>query len=546
MENENCDDTQLASSDSEVSEAHYSSSSITLSDISSERSMSDKSVQTDLECEPLRRAKYSPTCVNVNLTYQDRVSLWVDGRPSSPNNDNDHLPSQTQIQADKNFVVIAGKEKVTLRINPGRQERRLSDATLYEDIEEASEWLSEEYLRSLQAEPPPLPPRHLRTGSEFNEEKSVRRKNLNHLLGIDEQMDLNILRRNNANTNAVRNLQEKGRVRNKKDLTKFLGINDVKLRKKPLNKNHQAHHRRSKSVIENIFQASKHRKFSKECPDQSGLQESFNQFEGDQDQGRWEKINPEKRPVESRRDVTRIEDSDHLKTSLRIVCGNENDEKEVSNKDLAYDKSRTSSFSSVSSTRSSSSSKESLTEKSAFSKLFRHSSRRFSTSGIELMQSLRLKSNSGGKYQQSSLIDISGSASSPPCLHDRSYIEEFIARGMPVIPFDQPLMALMDSKPEKTGKTTGGKNVQRREEDYTSSVSDSLDTLIKLAQQQLTTSSHSANEEPIYIEMTKASSSLSNTKNNNNNNNNDFTKPNYNEYMDMDVVQSALSSFKFN
>ena len=107
-------------------------------------------------------------------------------------------------------------------------------------------------------------------------------------------------------------------------------------------------------------------------------------------------------------------------------------------------------------------------------------------------------------------------------------------------------MALMDSKHEKTGKTSGGKNVGRREEDYTS-VSDSLDTLIKLAQQQLTTSSHSANEEPIYIEMTKASSSLSNTKNNNNNNNNnDFTKPNYNEYMDMDVVQSALSSFKFN
>ena len=114
---------------------------------------------------------------------------------------------------------------------------------------------------------------------------------------------------------------------------------------------------------------------------------------------------------------------------------------------------------------------------------------------------------------------------------------------MPVIPFDQPLMALMDSKHEKVGKTVGGKNVQRREEDYTSSVSDSLDTLIKLAQQQLTTSSHSANEEPIYIEMTKASSSLSNK---NNNNNNDFTKPNYNEYMDMDVVQSALSSFKFN
>ena len=98
----------------------------------------------------------------------------------------------------------------------------------------------------------------------------------------------------------------------------------------------------------------------------------------------------------------------------------------------------------------------------------------------------------------------------------------------------------MDSKQEKVGKTSGGKNVHSREEDYTS-VSDSLDTLIKLAQQQLTTSSHSASEEPIYIEMTKASSSLSNK----NNNNNDFTKPNYNEYMDMDVVQSALSSFKF-
>ena len=545
MENEHCDETQLSGSgsgsDSEVSEAHYSTSSITMSDISSERSMSDKSVQTDLEGEPGRRTKYSPTCVNVKLTYQDRVSLWVDGRPSSPGYDDDHLKPQTQIQENKNFVVIAGKEKVTLRINPGRQERRLSDATLYEDIEEASEWLSEEYLRSLQAAPPPLPPRHTRNGSEFNGEKSVRRKNLNHLLGIDEQMDLNVLRRNNANINAVKNLQEKGRVRNKKDLTKFLGINDVKLRKKPLNNNQAARHLRSKSVIENIFQASKHRKSAKECPDQSRLQESFNQFDGDQDQGRWEKINPEKRPVESRRDVTRIEDSDHLKTSLRIVCGNENDEREVSNKDLAYDKSRTSSFSSVSSTRSSSSSKESLTEKSAFSKIFRHSSRRFSTSGIELMQSLRFKSNSAGKYQQSSLIDISTESScSPPSHHDRSYIEDFIARGMPVIPFDQPLMALMDSKQEKVGKTSGGKNVHSREEDYTS-VSDSLDTLIKLAQQQLTTSSHSASEEPIYIEMTKASSSLSNK----NNNNNDFTKPNYNEYMDMDVVQSALSSFKF-
>ena len=102
-------------------------------------------------------------------------------------------------------------------------------------------------------------------------------------------------------------------------------------------------------------------------------------------------------------------------------------------------------------------------------------------------------------------------------------------------------MALMDCKQEKVDKTFGVKTGQRQEKDYTS-VSDSLDTLIKLAQQQLTTSSHSANEEPIYIEMTKASSSLSNKINNNN----DFTKPNYNEYMDMDVVQTALSSFKFN
>ena len=543
MENEHCDEAFVSGSESEVSEANYSTSSITMSDISAsseksgERSMSDKSVQTDLECEPLLRTRYVSTCLNVSLAYQDRVSLWVDGRSQ----ETDNAQSAAQNTENKNCVVIAGREKVTLRINPGRQERRLSDATLYEDIEEASEWLSEEYLRSLQT-PPPLPPRVLTARSERGCDTNIKRKNLNHLLGIDEQMDLNVLRRNNANINAVNNLQEKGRVRNKKDLTKFLGINDVKLRKKPMNKNNVNHHRKSKSIIENIFHATKHLKSSKEIVDKSeSLEDSFCQLEGNQDQGRWEKINPEKHPDESRKDVTRIEDSDHLKTSLKIASGNENDEKEVSNKDSTYDKSRTSSFSSVSSTRSSS--KESLDEKSAFTRIFRHSSRRFSTSGIELMQSLRLKSNFGSKFEQSSLNDLStesSSASEAP-YSDRSYIEDFIARGMPVIPFDQPLMALMDSKHEKVGKKKLEKRDERRE-DYTS-VSDSLDTVIKLAQQQLSTSSSSSDEEPIYIEMTKATSSLSNNNKNHVLNNN---RPKYNEYMDMDVVQSALANFKFN
>ena len=52
---------------------------------------------------------------------------------------------------------------------------------------------------------------------------------------------------------------------------------------------------------------------------------------------------------------------------------------------------------------------------------------------------------------------------------------------------------------------------------------------------------NSSNEEPIYIEMTKATSSLNKHSVINNNN-----KPKHNEYMDMDVVQSALSNFKFN
>ena len=57
------DEAFVSGSESEVSEANYSSSSIALSDLSSgsekseERSMSDKSVQTDLEVEPLWRTR---------------------------------------------------------------------------------------------------------------------------------------------------------------------------------------------------------------------------------------------------------------------------------------------------------------------------------------------------------------------------------------------------------------------------------------------------------------------------------------------------------
>ena len=117
-------------------------------------------------------------------------------------------------------------------------------------------------------------------------------------------------------------------------------------------------------------------------------------------------------------------------------------------------------------------------------------------------------------------------------LKDKSYVEEFIKRGMPVIPFDQPLMVFIDSKQEPV-KTIPAK---KRKEDYVS-VSDSLDTLIRLARGQLSSESFtsslsesnnpsSASDEPIYIEMSKCSSSLASFR------------PTISEYMDMDLVQS--------
>ena len=128
------------------------------------------------------------------------------------------------------------------------------------------------------------------------------------------------------------------------------------------------------------------------------------------------------------------------------------------------------------------------------------------------MDSFRRKS-SVVKKVQSSLEDIplessfSSDRSSPEqnnVYKDRSYIEEFIAQGLPVIPFDQPLMALIDEEPKKSLKT------KNRNEDYIR-VSDSLDTLIRLARGELAnerTGLYSGNqseaEEPIYIEMSKA------------------------------------------
>ena len=166
------------------------------------------------------------------------------------------------------------------------------------------------------------------------------------------------------------------------------------------------------------------------------------------------------------------------------------------------------------------------------------------------MDSFRRKS-SVVKKVQSSLEDIplessfSSDRSSPEqnnVYKDRSYIEEFIAQGLPVIPFDQPLMALIDEEPKKSLKT------KNRNEDYIR-VSDSLDTLIRLARGELAnertglySGSQSEAEEPIYIEMSKAgkpkisqaysvAAAPSETR--------------ASEYMDMDVVQAALSSFRF-
>ena len=164
------------------------------------------------------------------------------------------------------------------------------------------------------------------------------------------------------------------------------------------------------------------------------------------------------------------------------------------------------------------------------------------------MDSFRRKS-SVVKKVQSSLEDIplessfSSDRSSPEqnnVYKDRSYIEEFIAQGLPVIPFDQPLMALIDEEPKKSLKT------KNRNDDYIR-VSDSLDTLIRLARGELanertglySSSSQSDAEEPIYIEMSKAgkpkiSQAYSVAE-----------SSRANEYMDMDVVQAALSSFRF-
>ena len=95
----------------------------------------------------------------------------------------------------------------------------------------------------------------------------------------------------------------------------------------------------------------------------------------------------------------------------------------------------------------------------------------------------------------------------------------------------------LDSKQEPHPK----KSFKSRSDDYIS-VSDSLDTLIKLAKGELFQESTAAasppvlscGEEHIYIEMSKGSSSLLSE-----------SKPNFSEYMDMDVVQSALSNFRF-
>ena len=114
---------------------------------------------------------------------------------------------------------------------------------------------------------------------------------------------------------------------------------------------------------------------------------------------------------------------------------------------------------------------------------------------------------------------------------DESCIQEFVAKGMPVIPFDQPLMALLDVKQEVNSNQPKDFLVTENE-DYIS-VSDSLETLIKLAKVELLGDAPTRTpEEPIYIEMSQSATSQA-------------TKPNFNEYMDMDVVQKALSQFKF-
>jgi len=478
------------------------------------------------------------TLVNINCAPNNRVSLWVDGEENENHNQDQNEKQNIDLNQSEstNSVVILSKEKVTLRINPGNQERRLSDATLYEDIEDAAEFFSTNFCQSVS--PPPLPPRLVRSQSEFNCDKMVKRKNLNHHLGIDDQIDLNNVK--DANANTLRNLQENGRVRSKKDLTKFLGINDVKLRKKPLIKKY-TDHRRSKSIIDNILSAKKHFRSAKDN-DQSNLDESFDQFVTflkDQDQqlkGQIKRTNLEKY-LGPERDVLVIEDLDNLDASKKIVLGNENDDEDVFNTGEVYDKCRTSSFSSVTSSHSSSStqssSESSSAKESSFSKILRKSSRRFSTSGIELMESIRRKSSFGKKsHLKSSMNDLPLDLSMNDSTYkDESCIQEFVAKGMPVIPFDQPLMALLNVK-QDISSTQQKDFLVTENEDYIS-VSDSLETLIKLAKGELSNDGAiTTPEEPIYIEMSQSATSQA-------------TKPNFNEYMDMDVVQKALSQFKF-
>ena len=433
--------------------------------------------------------------------------------------------------------------------------------------------MSKEYLKSLclpssssssVTSPPPLPPRVFPSappprGPRVTYDKIIRRKNLNHLLGIDEQMDLNTLKDNSANMNAIKNLQEIGRVKSKKDLTKFLGLNEAKLRKRANGKKH-ADHRRSKSIIDNIFSATKH--FKSNNNDQSCHISESQILHRDQDQGRPRngiRINLEADGAVVRKNGTQVgEDSDNLGPGGKIESGNENEKRDPIRGGAVSDKSRTSSFSSVSSSRSSSSSRESLAEeKSSFTKIFRNSTRRFSTSGIELMDSFRRKSSLVKKVQ-SSLEDLplessfSSDRDYPEqnnIYKDRSYIEEFIAQGLPVIPFDQPLMALIDEEPKKSLKT------KNRTEDYIR-VSDSLDTLIRLARGELSReaanertglycSSQSEAEEPIYIEMSKAVKPKINKAYSVAAAPSEETRLAASEYMDMDVVQSALSTFRF-
>ena len=153
-------------SESELSDMmNYSASSIALSEMSldsdkpdpEDRSVEDKGCQTDSLPEVVENNNFLPrtkydlrTCVNVNqcchqrpgdnslnLSYQDRVSLWVRGDAASDldqRNNNDlggcepgsecDTRGNLHQERDKNSVVIVSREKVTLRINPGLHERR--------------------------------------------------------------------------------------------------------------------------------------------------------------------------------------------------------------------------------------------------------------------------------------------------------------------------------------------------------------------------------------------------------------------------------------